>query len=75
MPAPCGYRDLPHVWDKGFYKMNVSELKDQLLPDTELILGDIGETVPAWIPKASIGFIAFDLDYYSSTRTAFRMPL
>ena len=73
MPAPCGYRDLPYIWDKGFYKMNVSELKDKLSPDTELILGNIEETVPAWIPKASIGFIAFDLDYYSSTRTAFRM--
>ncbi len=70
MPAPTDYRDLPHVWDKGFYKMDVSQLKAKLLPGTELVLGNIAETLSSWTPKGSIGFVAFDLDYYSSTRTA-----
>jgi hypothetical protein len=73
MPAPVDHRDLAHVWDRGFYKMDVSNLKAKLSPSTELILGDIEDTVSSWVPKGSIGFIAFDLDYYSSTKTAFRL--
>ncbi len=73
MPAPVDYRDLAHVWDTGFYKMDVPKLKAELSPGTELILGDIEDTVSSWVPKGSIGFVAFDLDYYSSTKTAFRL--
>lgn len=73
MPAPTDYRDLPHVWGEGFYKMDVLKLKEKLAPSTELILGDIEETVSSWSPKGSIGFIAFDLDYYTSTKKAFRL--
>jgi hypothetical protein len=73
MPAPADYRDLPHIWNKGFYKMDVSSLRAKLSPDTELILGDIEATIPAWVPKGPIGFVAFDLDYYSSTKTALRL--
>lgn len=73
MPAPIDYRDLAHVWGQSFYKMDVSKLKAQLSPSTELILGDVENTVPSWVPKGSIGFVAFDLDYYSSTKKAFRL--
>jgi hypothetical protein len=73
MPAPSDYRDLPHVWGEGFYRMDVAKLKGQLGPDTELILGDIEETLSSWSSKGKIGFIAFDLDYYSSTKQAFRI--
>jgi hypothetical protein len=73
LPAPTDYRDLPHVWDKGFYEMDIPELKARLLPSTELIIGDVGDTVSSWSPTGSIGFIAFDLDYYSSTKKAFRL--
>jgi hypothetical protein len=73
MPAPTDYRDLAHVWDTGFYKMDFPKLKAKLSPGTELILGDIGDTTPSWKPKGSIGFVAFDLDYYSSTKRAFRL--
>src|SRR5579863_5007444 len=71
MPAPADYRDLAHVWGQGFYKMDVPRLKAKLSPGTELILGDIEDTIPSWGPKGSIGFVAFDLDYYSSTKKAF----
>jgi hypothetical protein len=73
MPAPVDYRDVPHVWDTGFYKMDVPKLRAVLAPSTELVLGPIEETVPVWVPRASIGFVAFDLDYYSSTKSAFRL--
>jgi hypothetical protein len=73
MPAPVDYRDMAHVWGKGFYAMDAKKLKAQLSPGTELILGDVEETVSSWVPKASIGFVAFDLDYYSSTKQAFRL--
>src|SRR5205085_323043 len=40
----------------------------------KLILGDVKFTVPEWMANRQmppIGFIAFDLDYYSSTKEAF----
>ncbi len=73
MPPPVDYRDLPHVWDSGFYAMDVAGLKSRLRPATELVLGDVKTTLSRWTPKARIGFIAFDLDYYSSTRDAFTL--
>jgi hypothetical protein len=73
MPAPTDYRDLPHVWGEGFYQMDVSKLRAKLSPSTELILGNVKDTVSSWVPKGSIGFVAFDLDYYSSTKAAFSL--
>ena len=76
LPAPADYRDLPHVWSQGFYSMDEQKLRAKLLPNTELILGDVKETVPQWLSRRAIlplGFIAFDLDYYSSTVAAFRV--
>ncbi len=71
MPEPRDYRDAPHVWGAGFYSMEKDELREKLAPETELIIGDIGETAASWKPKSSIGFVSFDLDYYSSTKEAF----
>jgi len=71
MPAPVDYRDLPHIWGPGFYRMDVEKLRARL--DTaELVLGDVATTVGQWLRErhAPIGFIAFDLDYYSSTAAA-----
>ena len=73
MPSPVDYRDLPHVWDQGFYKMDVPKLKAQLSPSTELVLGPMEDTVSSWAPKGAIGFVSFDLDYYSSTKSALRL--
>ena len=75
MPEPEDYRDLPHIWQRGFYKMDADRLRARL-QTAELILGDVGETVPQWLacPDAPpVGFAAFDLDYYSSTARAFRL--
>jgi len=69
MPAPLDYRDLPHVWNKGFYQMRRAELETKLTT-AKLIIGDIQETIPSFVSPYPVGFIAFDLDYYSSTRNA-----
>jgi len=74
MPAPVDYRDLPHVWSQGFYKMDQDKLKARL-SKAELVLGEIRETIPSWMASCRfpIGFVAFDLDYYTSTMNAFRL--
>jgi hypothetical protein len=69
MPAPCDYRDLPHVWGSGFYRMDESSLRARL-SRASLIVGDVAKTVPMFRPRYPLGFVAFDLDYYSSTKAA-----
>lgn len=68
MPPPSDYRDLPHVWGEGFYAMEFETLKTRLQPRTELVIGDLRQTLVGWKPRSPIGFVAFDLDYYSSTK-------
>jgi len=75
MPTPVDYRDLPHVWGEGFYQMDVEALRRRLT-SAQLMLGDVAQTVPAQIAAGTmppVGFVAFDLDYYSSTKAAFRI--
>jgi hypothetical protein len=75
MPEASDYRDLPHIWAKGFYKMDV-ELLQSKLSVAQLVIGNVSETVDDWIAKhvnSPIGFVAFDLDYYSSTKSALRV--
>jgi hypothetical protein len=71
LPGAADYRDLPYVWDKGFYKMDETALRKRLGAGTQLVIGDVRQTVQglAHAPDP-IGFVAFDLDYYSSTRDA-----
>lgn len=38
-----------------------------------MILGDVKDTVPGYRPALPIGFISFDLDYYSSTLAALQV--
>jgi hypothetical protein len=75
LPAPLDYRDLPYHWKEGFYRMDVEALSKRL-QRTKLVLGDIRETAPQFFQThdpAPIGAIAYDLDFYSSTVSAFRM--
>jgi len=75
MAAPEDYRDLPHVWGEGFYKMDVAALRKRLAPSTQLLIGDVSATIPGFLNSdhPPIGFVAFDLDYYSSTKKAFEV--
>jgi hypothetical protein len=75
MPEHVDYRDLPYIWRKGHYSMNVDTVRRRL-KNAELVLGDVSDTVPAFLSQlknAAIGFVAFDLDYYSSTCAALRI--
>lgn len=74
LPAPSDYRDLGYVWKRGAYKMDADSLR-QRLKGARLLLGDVAETVPRFLaaPHAPVGFISFDLDFYSSTVNAFRI--
>ncbi len=73
MPPPDDYRDLPYVWQAGLFEMNADLLRARL-SSARLVLGDVTETIPAFIMERDfqpIGFVSFDLDYYSSTVAAF----
>jgi len=72
MPAPRDYRDAPYVWQQNFFKMDEAKLRARL-GSTRLFIGDIQKTGREYIDAKTlpIGFISFDLDYYSSTVSAF----
>src|SRR5262245_23699479 len=75
MPPPRDYRDLPYLWTAGYFAMDVSKLKSSL-KTSRLILGDVADTVrnfPGTERPPPIGFIVFDLDYYSSTVEAMKI--
>ena len=74
MPSFIGdYRDHPDKWRPGDFPMDERRLRSRLSPRTTLILGNVESTVTAFYsdPRVPpIGFIAFDLDLYSSTTHA-----
>lgn len=75
LPGPSDYRDAPYIWKKGFYKMDVLALQRKLKKTSTLILGDVKKTVPKFSKSrfSPIGFVAFDVDYYSSTNDALQI--
>jgi hypothetical protein len=76
LPPPMDHRDLPYVWQRGQYQMDEVGLKKKL-KTAKLVLGDVGCEITNFIQShhAPIGFISFDLDYYSSTSAALRLLL
>jgi hypothetical protein len=77
LPVVADYRDYPELWTAGdFHMEDPAILRQKLPPFAELILGDVGDTVVTVLNKigdAKIGFVAIDLDYYSSTKRAMRL--
>ena len=77
MPAPIDYRDLPESFQAGDFPMDVERLKRALPNFAELVIGDIADTVPEFLRSPSvetpIGFVAVDVDYYSSAKKALRV--
>lgn len=73
-PPSGGFRDHPDKWQAGDFPMlDHSGLISQLLPCTRLILGNVESTVKEFVEEIQqypLGFVAFDLDYYSSTMHA-----
>jgi hypothetical protein len=69
MPDPIDYRDADFTWTKGQFAMDEAKLR-QVLGRAHLVLGEVSETIRDYQPRLPIGFISFDLDYYSSTMAA-----
>ncbi len=74
MPEAVDYRDIPHIWRPGFFAMDVDALKSRLT-SAHLVLGNVAQTIRQFVFEASapVGFVSFDLDYYSSTMEAFKL--
>ncbi len=71
LPEPQDYRDLPYAWAAGSFCMDEAALRARLTravlrigPIKDMALDD---------PIPTIGFVAFDLDYHSSTVDAIGM--
>lgn len=77
MPKPCGdHRDHPDLFVPGQFAMDEHALRQRLSPRTTLLIGDVAQTVPAFVRDARhapIGFIASDFAYYSPTREALQV--
>lgn len=68
MPPGTGdYRDHPDIWKVGDYVMDVERLKTHLTTRTTLVLGEMRETAATHPIPDALGFIAIDVDLYSST--------
>ncbi len=74
LPKPQDARDLPQLWGEGNYGMDVVALRRRLTR-AHLLLGPVSVTVPQFLAenRPPVGFIAFDMDLYSSTMDAFRL--
>ena len=75
MPPPTDYRDLPYLWQTGYFATDIERLKNRLTR-SKLLLGPVDATVPAFLEREKpppLGFVAFDLDYYSSTVSALKI--
>jgi hypothetical protein len=75
LPATHDIRDLHYVWPAGSFEMDRAALEKRLAGRATVIFGDVSETVAAWQPpaEAPLAAVMFDLDLYSSTRSA--LPL
>jgi hypothetical protein len=75
MPTPLDYRDHPELYQEGDFRMEKEKLLKKLPSNCKLLIGSVEETIPIFLKEtdlydAPIGFISFDLDYYSSTKIA-----
>ena len=74
MPSPIDYRDHPDLYLKGDFPMMFDILQESLPNNAKLVIGNVKETINSQLDlidmNSPIGFISFDLDYYSSTKDA-----
>jgi len=72
MPPPQDVRDMPYLWQSGDFTMDQAKLRARLR-SAKLQIGRVEETVARFCAEQDpppIGFISFDLDYYSATTAA-----
>ena len=79
MPASDDPRDHPDVYGSGDFPMDEAALRRLLGAQTELILGDVAETVPGFVDTlpagVRVGFVSIDVDSYAATRHALQVLL
>jgi hypothetical protein len=77
MPPAVDYRDHPDLYSRGDFAMNTDALRAVLPASCELHLGPLGATIPRFLESvgaaAPIGFVALDVDYWSSTLQALEL--
>ncbi|NEU14270.1 hypothetical protein G3T14_19370 [Methylobacterium sp. BTF04] len=72
MPPAVDHRDAPFIWRAGQFRMDFDALA-QRLATARLVIDDVEagiKTFAETMKPAPIGFISFDMDYYSSTKKA-----
>ncbi|MHC4217249.1 MAG: class I SAM-dependent methyltransferase [Planctomycetota bacterium] len=74
LPRPTDYRDLPNLWPEGGFPMDEKKLRGRLR-GADLIVGLVEDTVARFLDSepAPVGFVAFDLDHYTSTVHAMQL--
>lgn len=78
MPPSTDYRDHPEKYREGDFPMiDYRKLEKELGDAVELVIGDIGKTVDGFRDKLSpdcpVGFVAIDVDTYTSSKAALRL--
>lgn len=77
LPPPTDHRDIPYLWQAGYFAMDQEKLRARLR-GSKLLIGRVEDTVTSFCDREEpppIGFISFDLDYYSSTAAALKIFL
>ena len=75
LPESDNYKDQLYFWGEGDFKQNQNALNKKL-KKSKVIYGDVGETIISFLKKKvcpPIGFISFDLDFFSSTTSALKI--
>lgn len=70
-----GYKDYADHWQEGDYPMDEGALRARLPANTQLIIGDVANSLPDFMLRIQepIGFVACDLDIYSATLSMLQM--
>jgi hypothetical protein len=74
MPPTIDYRDHPEIWSPGQFGTTQANVASWNLPDwATYIEGDVRKTIPEFVKTFDnrIAWISLDVDYYSSTVSAF----
>jgi hypothetical protein len=77
-PLTSGYKDHPELWHEGQFLVDHEKIRSQLPSNAKLISGDIAQTIGGFCDvelsiDSPVGFVAVDVDLYSSTLSVFEL--
>ena len=79
MPAlSAGYKDHPELWHEGQFLSDHDQIRSKLSSNAKLISGNIDNTIVEFCENnlstnSPIGFVAVDVDLYSSTLSVLKL--